>query len=446
MDHNPNQPYIDRFWDLIEAGENIFLTGGGGTGKSYLTRQLIAANKDLVAVTASTGIAACNINGMTVFSWSGMGLGPGENDTDAGYYTKLYRNFNGALKNAAMRMGKKTMLVIDEISMLNGRVLNYLDYHLRQMRATDKPFGGMQVIVVGDFMQLPPVHKGTQTIDWAFNSRAWRDARFQMVDLKHVIRQQDGEFAQMLNGIRFGELSPGDSMKLQFKVLPAPGPEVCRIMTKNVDVDNWNDKQLMAMEGKMHRYVADVRGSSNQREKLIKNMITPQELILKVGAKVMATCNNMTEGYFNGSMGRVVDMREFEVDVDFEGIGVCTVEENEWSFDPDDPDTATFKQIPLKLAWAITAHKSQGATIQQAYVSIAECFEYGQAYVALSRCTTLDGLILASFNRSAIKHSEEAAAFYRNPAAYMNPGEPGKLLEKEETRLLGGSESYVPSI
>lgn len=446
MDHNPNQPHIDRFWNLIEAGENIFLTGGGGTGKSYLTRQLIAANKDLVAVTASTGIAACNINGMTVFSWSGMGLGPGENDTDAGYYTKLYRNFNGALKNAAIRMGKKTILVIDEISMLNGRVMNYLDYHLRQLRVTDIPFGGMQVVVVGDFMQLPPVHKGDQKIDWAFNSRAWRDAKFRMIDLKHVIRQTDSEFAQMLNGIRFGELSTEDTMKLQFKVQPAPGPEVCRIMTKNVDVDNWNDTQLLSTEGKMSRYVADVSGNRHQREKLIKNMITPSSLILKVGAKVMATCNNMSEGYYNGSVGRVVALREFEVDVDFEGIGVRTVSENEWSFDPDDPYTAVFKQIPLKLAWAITAHKSQGATLQQAYVSIAECFEYGQAYVALSRCTTLDGLTLASFNKSAIKYSKEAAAFYLNPTAYTNPGEPEKLLEQKENRLLGGSDSYVPCI
>lgn len=440
MDNNPNQPEIDRFWELIDAGKNVFLTGGGGVGKTYLTLELIERNHESIAITASTGIAACAIGGMTVHAWSGMGLGPGSIESDADYYVKLYRNFGAVLARAARRMGNKSMLVIDEISMLSGRVFNYLDYHLRQMYGVDRPFGGLQLIVVGDFLQLPPVRKGRDSVsDWAFNSRAWKDAKFNMVELKEVIRQKDREFAAMLNEMRFGNLSAVGAMKLQERVMEAPDPSVTRIMTKNVDVDIWNDKQLNAIEGEYRTYTATLGGRESQQKKLLDSLLCPTNLTLKVGAKVMAVVNNTREGYYNGLVGYVTKMHQASVDVKFDNGVECTVNTYEWKYDPDDPKTATCLQLPLKLAWAITAHKSQGCTLDKAHVNISNTFEYGQAYVALSRCTSLEGLTLTSFNAKAIKSAPEAIEFYKHPNRYVNPGDPEKLLKEEDRRLLGGT-------
>ena len=220
----------DPFEALIDAGENVCLTGPGGTGKSYRLRSVIERDPKAYAVTASTGIAALNIGGLTLHRWTGMMLGPQKGESDEDYLAELMRDKRYSVRAGFDRIRSAKRLVIDEISMLNGRILDFLDFLCRRLRYEDRPFGGLQVIVTGDFLQLPPVKKDPNApYDWAFLSRAWREADFKVIHLTKIWRQEDAAFIGALSRFRFGEVAGADASLLRRRVARFPDANLTRL-------------------------------------------------------------------------------------------------------------------------------------------------------------------------------------------------------------------------
>lgn len=378
----------------VHAGENVFLTGMAGTGKSTELRGLIAELGDDVTVTASTGIAALNIGGMTVHRWSGMMLGPKRGEDHHDYLRQLMRDQRFSVRAGFNRVRGCERLVIDEVSMLAGDTLAFLDLLCRTVRREERPFGGIQVIATGDFLQLPPVRMNpSEPYDWAFSTRTWSLADFKTVHLTKVHRQDEPEFLRALAGFRVGELTADSSDVLRSRISHFPNGDITRLFTHNSQVDRWNDYRLACIELPERTYQARLEGPEAQTNYLIKNLLTPQTLVLKPGARVMFTVNRPDDGFVNGQTGIVTHCASDEVTVETHGSKVF-VEPFTWQFDHRDKNSGTFTQMPLRLAYALTIHKSQGATLDAAYIDVRAAREPGQAYVALSRVRTLAGLHL----------------------------------------------------
>ena len=383
----------DRFLDLATAGENTFLTGPAGSGKSYLVRDFLKRHSD-THVTASTGVAALNVGGMTVHRWSGMMLGPAKGQDFEKFYAQLARDAKPNVRAAFNRVRGCKRLVIDEISMLSGSAFDYLDFHCRKIRDDKRPFGGIQVIGTGDFLQLPPVRiNPAHSYDWAFDSAAWKAARFQTVELRRIMRQDEPDFVAALGKFRRGEIDGETERLLRPRVTTFPARDITRLFTHNSMVDRWNDFCLGELPGPESIREADTWGPQSQIDFLEKNLLTPKVLRLKPGAKVMFTVNRPDDGFVNGQTGEVVSIGITSVVVHTQGKEL-EVSPYRWRFDSNDKGSAWFEQLPLRLANALTIHKAQGLTLDSAFVDVRAAREPGQAYVALSRVRTLAGLHL----------------------------------------------------
>jgi len=388
----------ERFSELAGAGENVFLTGPAGTGKSHQIRGFIKHHRD-TDVTASTGVAALNVGGMTVHRWAGMMLGPQPGQDFGKFFAQLARDARPNVRAAFNRVRRCKRLVIDEISMLPGRTFSYLDFHCRQIRGDQRPFGGIQVIGTGDGLQLPPVRTNpTLPYDWFFDSEAWGRAGFHTVELRQIMRQDDPEFAAVLSLVRRGVIDASVEKLLRPRVTLFPQRDITRLFTHNSMVDRWNDFCLGELPGPESVREAETWGPQSQIDFLVKNLLTPRELRLKPGAKVMFTVNRPDDGFVNGQTGEVVSIGRATVVVFTEGREL-EVSPYRWRFDSNDPASAWFEQLPLRLANALTTHKAQGLTLDSAFIDIRAAREPGQAYVALSRVRTLAGLHLKDWPR-----------------------------------------------
>lgn len=400
----------DRFDVLANAGANIFLTGAAGTGKTFRQRAWLDRNPR-AAVTASTGVAALNAGGATVHRWSGMLIGPPIGQSFEGFFRQLTRDNRFGIRAAFNRVRQTGQLVIDEISMLPGRLLDYLDFHCQAIRQDDRPFGGIQVISTGDALQLPPVRTNPRAdYDWFFDAKVWREAGFQTVELTTIRRQDDHAFAAALSRFRVGEIDRRTAGVLRPRVALFPSRNLTRLLTHNVQVDKWNAYCLADLPGAEWTHEAETRGPQSQIEFLKKNLLTPATLRLKVGARVMFTVNRPDDGFVNGQTGVVTRLGAREVGVETDH-GHVTVEPYAWSFDPNDETSATFGQFPLRLAYAMTIHKAQGLTLDSAFIDIRAAREPGQGYVALSRVRSLDGLHLKDWPRGVFV-SQRAIDFH----------------------------------
>lgn len=420
--------------DLMQGGGNVFLSGMAGTGKSTTLLSFIGGSFRPVDVCATTGIAALNLQDQfrqragtmlpahTIYRWAGIMTGPAPGQSHEAFWRFLNRDPMPRSRSAAFaRIRKSECLVIDEISMLPGKVLEYLDFHFRRIRGCDSPFGGIQIIAVGDFLQLPPVAKNG-AYDWAFRSAAWMGARFRMAYLDNIHRQDDPDFVDALNSFRCGKISRETASILSSRVKRFVDRKVVRLMTHNAQVNKWNAYQIGELEGSERTYEAELSGPEWETDFLVKNLVTPKSLTLRGSARVMVTCNITDQesgnlAAVNGQCGDVVCMEQEAVHVRLDAGGILPVEPRKWNFDPQRDDSGSFCQIPLRPAYALTIHKAQGLTLDSAHIDIRAAREPGQAYVALSRLRSLSGLYLKDWIKGVFV-ADAALDFYeRNSMA-----------------------------
>ena len=375
----------------LKGERNIFLTGQPGTGKTYTINKYIewcVDNGILPEVTASTGIAAVHVGGKTIHSWAGV-----YNDD-----TLTAQDVEDLLDNSwtLQRITATEVLIIDEISMVSDKLLNVVARLAMAAKNNSKPFGGMKVIVVGDFYQLPPV-KGK----FAFQSEAWNQADFQVCYLHEQHRQDDKVFNNILTGIRAGVLTDEQKQIIRNRVVDDISGEegVIRLDTHNAKVDRINDMKLDRLDGIPKTYAMTENGNDKAVTALKKNCLSPERLVLKVGAPVLFTKNDSKDKqWVNGTQGVVEQLDEHTVKVRLLNGMLVEVEPMNWErsegYGKNKNVIAMITQIPLKLAWAITIHKSQGMTLDKAVIDVSDVFAEGQAYVAVSRVRSLDGVFL----------------------------------------------------
>ncbi len=392
--------------NILKSGASVFLTGEPGSGKSYTIKTYIdylARNGVYASVTASTGIAATHIGGMTIHSWAGIGIKDSMTDYDIeALHEKEY---------IVKRLQKAKVLIIDEISMLPANTLDMVNAVCKSIRHVEKPFGGLQVIFVGDFFQLPPIIKKTASLElfedsgFTFTSYAWKETKPLTCYLTEQHRQSDKEFSAMLQSIRAGDINGDVHSTLQSRIFADKEhlPEVTKLYSHNSHVDTVNERELGKIKQSVQIFEMRTVGKENLIATLMKGCLSPQKLELKLGAKVMFTKNNADKGFVNGTLGVVTG---YENNFPIVTVGkslVITVEPMEWSVMDNGKILATITQIPLRLAWAMTIHKSQGMSLDSALMDLSQVFEYGQGYVALSRVRTLEGLHMLGYNDRALE-------------------------------------------
>lgn len=412
MEHDDFDPTPeDRFLAWGSTRGNVFLTGQAGTGKSTLLRRLLDTpemRSKQVAITAPTGIAALNIGGTTVHRWSGMMLGP-QDGADPLTFAEQLEAYPWT-RIALRRIRETDVLVIDEISMMPGSQLDFLDFWLRRHGPCNlTPFGGIQVILLGDFLQLPPVRTDpSKPYDWAFRAKSWQDADLKTITLEKVHRQSDPALVKALGAFRTGRMQRGDADVLRARVSMFPEAHITRLMTHNTQVDRWNAYRLEELQGQSRTYSALVKeGEPKDVDFALRSMPSPKELVLKQGAAVIFTRNDSQNGWINGQLGTVIDMREHDVVVSSRGARY-EVTRTAWEFDRIG---VTIGQIPLRLAYAMTIHRAQGMTLDAARIDIRAAREPGQAYVALSRVRTIQGIHLTEWPKGWFV-SQEALDFH----------------------------------
>lgn len=408
--------------DAALDGKNLFITGPAGTGKSHLIHTMIASlrfnAKKRVAVTASTGIAAMHIRGTTIHSWLGTGI--------RGSCMELYKALKGkSLREDRIRarLDRADVLIVDEVSMLTGDYIDMASELCCYIRdRANEPFGGIQVVFCGDLLQLPPVDKsGERKAEFpqCFMGEAWKAADIQPIMLSTVFRQDDAEFIGHLMDVRDG--SANDHTRTYFNARVSPieaqadqnSPTV--LFTTNKGARARNDRMLAEHPGSEIQYLADLNGPDWAIENCVKNCIAEVDLRIKVGAPILILKNDYEQGIRNGMRGEVVKATPHAITVNTETGMTVSLEPNVWEFrwGGDEP-IATLTQFPVKLAWALTVHKSQGLTLSKVHCDLSRCFAQGQAYVALSRCQTIEGLTLEGpMTKNTVKANMLALEYYR---------------------------------
>jgi ATP-dependent exoDNAse (exonuclease V) alpha subunit len=388
---------------VLKTGANVFLTGEPGSGKSHTIREYISYLKSCgiePAITASTGIAATHIHGMTIHAWSGLGA----QSSLSGYQKEALLEKEYLVK----RIRGTTTLVIDEISMISAEVFESVSDICKHIRGSELPFGGMQIIVVGDFFQLPPVTRGGSETVFAWKSPLWREAQFLCCYLEEQHRQDDEALQSILSAIRSSSVDTLHIELLQKRMVIDSNHDlslVTKLYTKNVAVDSVNEQALTKIGSELQRYTVATKGKDALVAGLIKGCLSPEVLDLKVGAVVMCTKNNPRAGYVNGTLGKIVDFQTYTryPIIETRAGKRITIEPMEWMIEENGKVKASITQIPLRLAWAITVHKSQGMSLDSAVMDLSDVFEYGQGYVALSRIRSQSGLFLLGLNQRALE-------------------------------------------
>lgn len=410
-----------RFAELFFTGANIALLGSAGTGKSYVIKVLhdfLSRQGKPFAKTATTGIAAFNIGGQTIHSWAGLGLA----DEDVKFIIEKVKKNS---KAQARIRGVKTLL-IDEVSMAKGDLLNKIDMVFKYFRHSSLPFGGAQIVMTGDWLQLSPIFKGDDKKEYAFQCRAWKEAKIKAINLTEIMRQSgDSVFADLLNRIRTGNTSDMAALdECIDRRFPADGIEAVRIFCKNVDVDSYNAARIDALTTPPKTFYAKDSGLPHHTEYFNKNCPAPAKLTLKIGAQVMILSNlDVLNGVVNGSVGIVNAFLTTGVEVKLTNGSKVVVENDSWEIKEQEVGVAgtirykvvaTRTQLPLKVCYSVTCHKVQGMTLDRAIIDMNEAFDSGMVYVALSRVRNLKSLSIVDFPLSKIRVSKECLAFYEN--------------------------------
>ncbi|HYE23240.1 MAG TPA: AAA family ATPase [Candidatus Paceibacterota bacterium] len=385
---------------ILKTGANVFLTGSPGAGKTHTVNAYVTWLREHgiePSITASTGIAATHIHGLTIHSWSGIGI--------SDRLTPELLDRIQSKEHTVKRIQKARVLIIDEISMLSGDVLSMVDRVCREVRGSELAFGGLQVVLVGDFFQLPPIGRRGASISFAFESDAWRALNPLVCYLLEQHRQEDDTFLDVLTAIREGTWDHTHVSEITARETEGSDleDEVPRLYTHNEDVDRINEEQLQKLKGASKVYEMESSGAPTLIESLKRGCLSPERLMLRPGALVMCTKNNQAAGYANGTLGKVEGFEHATGNPIIETADgrSLTIAPADWAVEEDGKVRAKVTQVPLRLAWAITVHKSQGMSMDQAAMDLSRVFEHGQGYVALSRVRSLSGLHLLGWSEHA---------------------------------------------
>lgn len=444
-------PQLELAYDFLQyTNQNIFLTGKAGTGKTTFLRNLKKSSPKRMVVVAPTGVAAINAGGVTIHSFFQMSFGPQipqHPDPQRSFTAPV--NGNGAAginrfsKQKINIIRSLDLLVIDEISMVRADVLDGIDEVLRRFKNKYKPFGGVQLLMIGDLQQLAPVVKDDEwnilkpyyETCFFFSSHALKKSKFTGIELKHIFRQSDQQFIALLNKVRENQMDEATLIELNKRYIPGFNPDdkegYITLTTHNYQSQQINDAKLATLKTKAYRFKAEVSGEFPEY-----SYPTYPELELKMGAQVMFVKNDISpeKRFYNGKIGKIINIIDGEIEVrcpdDDDSIDVEKVEWQNTRYTLDETTQeikeeviGTFTQFPLKLAWAITIHKSQGLTFEKAIIDARASFAHGQVYVALSRCKTLEGLVLSSSIASHSVKNDTTVIQFTDEVERKQPGQ-----------------------
>jgi len=435
---DPTNPHFQMAVQFVnQTAKHLFLTGKAGTGKTTFLKHIKQNSPKRLAVVAPTGVAAINAGGVTIHSFFQLPFGsflPDQHLPEGmqGNFFNKHSLLRHLKLNSAKRelMQELELLIIDEVSMVRADLLDAMDAVLRHIRRDHRPFGGIQMLFIGDLFQLPPVVKEEEnrvlrnyySSSFFFHAKVLQQAPPLYLELKKIYRQSDADFIKLLNNLRNNEVKEEDIalLKRYYKpdFIPKSKGEYITLTSHNAKADIINQQELNKLPGKIHQFKAKLEGEFNENALPAENT-----LILKEGAQVMFIRNDKDKRYYNGKTATITSIKGDEIYVTFPGeYGELKVEQESWknvryAFNQETDQVeenvkGTFVQYPLRLAWAITIHKSQGLTFAKAIVDAGDSFAAGQVYVALSRLTSLDGLVLKSpINAACISTDQEAKAF-----------------------------------
>lgn len=432
---NPDNEQFNFILNLIKNGDNIFVIGGAGVGKSYILSKLKELYKEKLHITSTTGISAINVGGQTLHSWSGIGIG----DKPIEDIIKKIKKKPTLYKTLLCCR----MLAIDEISMLDNLTFDYVNEVLKRVRENIKPFGGIQVLIFGDFFQLPPVRMKEDGKDFCFNSQTWNELNLKTVILKEIKRQSEKRLSEALNNVRIDKTTADDLRVFYERDVPfdyEPPKDVLQIFGINAEADAYNAKCFNEIPEKPYTYEAkdelycyndtgecsivnfqDTQGKTINQNDLIllkkfnEDCKAPQKLELKESCRVMLLKNlDVKKGLANGSCGTIKQLTKGSIDILFDNGVRINLLPVEFEYIKEGRTKIKRTQYPLRLAYGITVHKSQGMTFDRLVVNFNRIFDYGQAYVALSRTKSLEGLIIKGFDHNKIVANREVVDFYRN--------------------------------
>lgn len=406
---------------LLINGENVFLTGFAGTGKSYILNKLKEYFKKKLTITSTTGIAAVNVKGQTLHSWAGVGL----------CRNSIYNTVEKIKKRPTQyrQIMNCKILAVDEISMLNIEAFEYINEVLREVRECNDPFGGIQVIFIGDFFQLPPVEKEGEIRHYCFDSPVWNKLGLKNVVLKKNYRQNEANFITALAHMRENCLEIEDIELLKTRCTENEDSDILHIFSTNEEANRYNlakfnmidePVKLFAAEDGVYRGTKLVKDGFTESENYIleifsKNCRAEREIALKLGARVMLLINmDFNKGLINGACGNIIGFNEEAINIKFDNGVIAAIPKHTFEYYYNERVVAERVQYPLKLAYGITIHKSQGMTLDKLVVDCARIFERGQSYVAMSRVRTLEGLYLKNFEPEKVLVDNRVAEFYEN--------------------------------
>ena len=410
-------PCQESAYRALEGSENVFVTGGAGSGKSFLIRHFLRSkDPKTFPVLASTGAAAVLVGGRTFHSFFGLGIMEGGIEATV---EKAAKN-----RNVLRRLKKIHGFVVDEVSMLSGPTLRAAEIIARRVRDSDLPWGGLRVVAVGDFAQLPPVERGySKTKSWAFLDPVWQFSNFQTSVLTTQTRCLDDEYMRILSSVRNGEVTPEVTAYLNSKMIVTPDDfEGTRLFPRRDETERFNLRRLDEIEKPVHKFDTVYSGDARALETLKKYSPVADALLLKENALVMIRQNDPQNRWVNGSTGHVEKIAPNKIQIRLLNGRLAEIEKTSFSLlDAEGETIAAATNFPLSLAWASTIHKSQGATLDRMAVNLSQLWEPGQAYVALSRLTRGADLFVEKWEARSIKVDPNVVEFYKDAQSAPPP-------------------------